>query len=916
MPPASPGQLREEISILGDLLGKTIASLAGSDSLSLIETIRTLSRDRRDGAPGAEEDLESLIGRLDDEQLRIVIRAFAIFLDLANLAEDRQRIRVLRARDDEAYPAARHESVEDAIAQLKERGCTADEVQVLLDRVHIELVFTAHPTDAKRQAVNRKLRRIGEVLQKAGQDLAGDRAAPLRWQIQSELAKLWLTDFVRPWRPTVLQEVRRGLSFKSVLWSVAPRILRELRAALDKIYPGESFRIQPCITYGSWIGGDRDGHPYVTTDVTRQTIEWLRQTALQFHLQACQAMFDSLSFSKQLVPPAVPLDDLIAAATGRWPPLTQDVEEISPNESQRRWLRVIHWRLLKTLQVTLEQPSVDGAYDGPRDLDDDVGQLLLSLEGSPAADFVSHEIRCWLDQIRTFGFHLARLDVRQDARQYRDIRLELLTQAGICDDPAALGEAQLQQLLLAQLAKPLHVELDQLSEPTRDTLSLFDLLARAAVAWGMTTWGGHVVSMTSVPSDLLTVLWLWHQALAKLDPPMPPADARLPIVPLFETITDLEHAPQILGDLLKIQAYREHLAGLNDRQTVMLGYSDSTKDGGYLAACWFLYRAQQELHDVAAAHQIDLTFFHGRGGSLGRGGGPTARSIMSLPKSTFDGSLRLTEQGEVLADRYNNPRIAHRHLEQVFWSSLLAIGLPRPEILAAWNETMQRMSATSLDAYRELVEQPHFVDFFLRATPIAEIEQLPIGSRPARRRGGNSLRDLRAIPWVFSWTQSRCLVPAWYGLGSALDTELQQAGSLERLREMHRDWAFFRATLDNAELALAKTDFGITERYAQLAGDTPELAHIGNLISAELTRTRTAVLAITGTQDLLDGTPWLKESIRVRNRYIDPLNLIQVEQLRRLHDRTRRGQTADAHELGHLTRLTINGIAAGLRTSG
>jgi len=419
--------------------------------------------------------------------------------------------------------------------------------------------------------------------------------------------------------------------------------------------------------------------------------------------------------------------------------------------------------------------------------------------------------------------------------------------------------------------------------------------------------------MTSVPSDVLAVLWLWKQTAP--EGTSKESLACLPIIPLFETIEDLEQGPAILAGMFEVPEYREYLRQQADHQIVMIGYSDSTKDGGYLSACWSVFKAQQQLHQVASEHGVELTFFHGRGGSLGRGGGPAARSILSLPEGTFHGSLRLTEQGEVLADRYDDPIIAHRHLEQMIWSSLLAGGKPTISIKKEWGETMERLAESSYRKYRKLVELPDFVEFFRRATPIAEVEQLPIGSRPARRRGSSGLKDLRAIPWVFSWTQCRCLLPAWYGFGAAIEEMLQDSKSRKLLQSMYHDWPFFRATIDNAELALAKADPGIMEQYVSLAEGSEPLIKIGAMISEEFCQTRDALLTITESDELLDGIPWLKESIRMRNRYIDPLNLIQVELLRRSRSSVERSET-QVKELRHLTRLTINGLAAGMRTSG
>lgn len=901
--------LRDDISDLGDALGQTIESLCGAEHLNLVERIRVLSRDRRQGDGQSEEELCKLIESLDDEELRIVIRAFTIFLDLANLAEDRQRIRVLRERAATVYPHARGESIEEAIVLLKESGKSAAQLQELLDRMSIELVFTAHPTEAKRRSIRNKLRRIRQAANLAGEVTHPVDVEDSKRAIRAELAKLWLTDFIRPWRPTVLQEVQRGLSFKPVLWQVIPQILGELREALTNVYPGHDFQIPTCVKFGSWIGGDRDGHPYVTADVTEQTILWLRQAAIEFHLQACDDLFDSLSVSRRQMPGVAELEQALSDSLKAWPEIESDVDNVPPNEISRRWLTIIQWRLRQTAQTDLEHPNVRGAYRNSEELEADVSRLLSPLKDELGYEYLADGVVTWLDQIRTFGLHLARLDVRQDSRQYGKVVAELLNVTNVHSDATTLDEQGLQKALIDSMNTPLSFDEATLSEEAKEVLALFRLLRRVTSLFGTEALGGHVISMTNAPSDVLTVMWFWEHAGTERQV------CPLPFVPLFETIEDLQHGPAILTDLLQVPAYREHLERQGDNQIVMLGYSDSTKDGGYLSACWSLFRAQQQLHEVAVREGIQLTFFHGRGGSLGRGGGPTARSILSLPRSTFQGTLRLTEQGEVLSERYDDARFAHRHLEQLLWSTLLAGGMPATEVTPDWIQSMDQLAERSFVAYRELIEEPGFVDFFRRATPISEIESLPIGSRPARRRTSQGLSGLRAIPWVFSWTQSRCLIPAWYGLGSAVESQLDDEVAIGHLREMYRNWPFFRATIDNAELALAKSDLSISERYAGLAQDSDSPTRIGALIREEFARAESAILAITESQELLDGIPWLKESIRVRNWYIDPLNLIQVELLRRLHERNAT-EIEDDDVLRHLARLTIKGLAAGMRTSG
>jgi len=915
--------LREEIALLGEMLGDTIREISGNESLQVVEELRRLAWDGRSGQPGIEPATTQFIASLDDGQLRVVVRAFSIFLDLMNLAEDRQRVRVLREREKKAYPKAHGQSIREAVLDLQQAGKSASEMQPLLDQLHIELVFTAHPTEAKRRTVRAKLRKIRNLLSDHDTKPLPAERERTRELMQTELAKLWQTDVIRPRRPTVMQEVVRGLSIKQNLWDVLPQIMRELRTSLAEAFPEEALRIRPCVTFGSWIGGDRDGHPHVTPEVTEQTFVWLRQAALDFHLAASEELFDSYTLSQRQMHLGDAVAKELSQACERWPQLEEELAGIPADEVCRHWIGVIRWRLRQTGQMVLDEKlssdPTPGAYPSSLELEQDVSTLHDAIAKTSGGELLTGELKTWLDRIDVFGFHLARLDVRQDARQYREVLNDLFQKLDLCADPESLDESGRQQLLESKQGPgifsgdPSQKPLPSFSEEGHETLDLFRLLHRTVKRFGPKAIGGHVISMTSAPSDVLTVLWLWKQTAP--EGVSQESLACLPIIPLFETIGDLEQGPAILTGMFDVPEYRELLRQQGDQQIVMIGYSDSTKDGGYLTACWSVYQGQQQLQQVASERGIKLTFFHGRGGALGRGGGPAARSILSLPEGTFQGSLRLTEQGEVLADRYDDPVIAHRHLEQMVWSSLLAGGHPTTPDKKEWGETMNRLAEISFRKYRDLVEQPDFVEFFLRTTPIAEVEQLPIGSRPARRRGSSGLKDLRAIPWVFSWTQCRCVLPAWYGFGAAVDEILQDKPLQKLLQSMYQDWPFFRATIDNAELALAKADLGIMEQYVSLADDRETLVQIGAMISDEFRRTRNAILAITNREALLDGTPWLQESIRLRNRYIDPLNLIQIELLRRSRSSADSSES-QAEELQHLTRLTINGLAAGMRTSG
>ena len=929
---AAPDELRREIGYLGTVLGDTIEEFAGTESLQIVEKLRKAAWDRRVGRANADEQIKGLVAELDPQQMRVVIRAFTIFLDLLNLVEDRRRVQVLTDRATEAYPNPRRESIREAIADLKTSGKSSQEVQILVDHLLVDLVFTAHPTDAKRRSVRNKLRTIRQLMQEYYSDQPPRERDRTELAIRAEIAKLWQTDFIRPWRPTVMQEVARGLSIKPVLWEEVPLITAELDSALAEQYGDEVKRKRPFVKFGSWIGGDRDGHPGVTADVTEETFLWLRREAIQFHLATCDQLFASLSLSDRQVPTDPRISEAIHRATSSYPELSERLDPLPPGEWCRRWLSIIRWRLEQSAAES-EEPSIgsfsgesqveqdiDASYDSASQLASDVALLESVMRDLPGSRYTIAEVVAWQNQIATFGMHLARLDVRQNAAVYTDVVNDLLGMGGWSESPESLDETARCEALAKSLGKKI-TSFDNASPMTLETIALFRTLHKIANRYSMAAIGAHVISMTSAPSDALTVLWLWELTADDSDAGASSGASGeepqrcLPIVPLLETIGDLQSGPAILEGMLSMPAYRELLAAQGDKQMIMLGYSDSTKDGGYLSACWSLHQAQQALVEVATKHNIELSFFHGRGGSLGRGGGPAARSILSLPSGTFHGHLRLTEQGEVLADRYDDPAIAHRHLEQVVWSSLLAGSAAKKSDSQTWYQTMSELAERSFTKYRELLEQPGFVKFFRHVTPISEIEQLPIGSRPSRRKPDGGLSDLRAIPWVFSWTQSRCLIPAWYGIGSAMAPLLDDNARRSDLQAMYKEWPFFRAVIDNAELALAKSDLKIAGEYSRLAEGHEALETIAAMVADEYRSSCRSILAVLNQDELLDGTPWLKESIRVRNRFIDPLNMIQVELLRR-------GQTIDpaneeeSAELRHLTRLSINGIAAGMRTSG
>lgn len=921
MAPVNNELLRRDVRLLGDMLGDVIREMAGADALARVEEIRKVARERRSNALGTDCELTKQIAALDEPDARVVTRAFSIFFDLANLAEDRHRVRTLRARELERHPLPRNESIGDAIVKLRDAGFSPEETQSALDRLSIELVFTAHPSEAKRRSLRVKIRRMRQALQELDRpDLLPRERSKLESRLRTELTILWQTEFLRPWRPTVLQEVRRGLLIAPILWQVVPTIYGDMRRALENCYPGTKFRLPVFLQFGSWIGGDRDGHPHVTYDITAKTLVWLRKAAVDAHLAHCHRLAEFLSISESEAPVSPLLKERIAEAVSQWPELKELLEPIAPMETCRQWLQIIEWRLHQSTVKQVGDPMPTGAYRDGSQLETDVQVLIDSLQANQAKRLIDEEILPWLDLTRIFGLHMNRLDVRQDSRRHCEVMTEVFAKLGVTDDFSALPEEEKQSVLTNTIPWSKAIPFESLSAQAMETLNLFRLLFNAMQSFGTNCIGSHIISLTSAPSDVLSVLWLWRWAQSAGSPPgtdVASLQDQLAIAPLFEKIGDLQRGPATLEAILSQPLYAAHVAGQGGRQIVMVGYSDSTKDGGYVAACWGLYRAQSDLQRTADRFGVKLTFFHGRGGSLGRGGGPAARGIYSLPPDALDGSLRLTEQGEVLAERYDDDQIAYRHLEQVTSATLLASALPARTAKPAWSGIMEQLSRRSFEAYRNLVDQPGFIEFFGAATPIDEIESLNIGSRPARRRGERTLADLRAIPWVFSWTQNRCIIPAWYGLGSAMVELLDGNQTAWRtVYEMYRQWPFFQATIDNAALALAKADTFIASRYAELVENDDVRQRIGGMIAEERDRSRRVILALTEGDDLLSTTPWLQASIDARNPYIDPLNLIQIELVRRRRGLPPETPAEDVERLRGLLRLTVQGIAAGMRTTG
>ncbi|MFC1466171.1 MAG: phosphoenolpyruvate carboxylase [Candidatus Brachytrichaceae bacterium NZ_4S206] len=946
--------LAESINAMGYLLGEVITELNGPETLALEEHLRKLAKESRAGNPQAAEYLRTAIGELSASEAYEMAMAFTTYFELVNLCEEHHRTMKLRRYRAERAAGRRaepvRESIEAALIELKRQGVTAEMLQAMLDRMSIELVFTAHPTEAKRRTVLTKLRRLSDMLKADARLSTPDSPPPtspasresgvghgtLDAAIKREIAALWLTDRARTVQPAVTDEVKTGLwYFTSTLWQVIPQLYADLQAALDAHYPGVRAPAR-WLTFGSWIGGDRDGNPNVTPQVTADTLQLHREHAIDKIYNAVHELSRLLSISINRDSITPEMQALIERANGA--SATSRVRMIAqryPNEPYRMVLASLNAQLQEAFQQTKSHPLYPFNAARPalplspslslpltlppamtlRQVKETLATVSDSLRRGRAALLASGELSDLQHQLDVFGLHWARLDLRQHSAWHEEAVAEILTKSGVCDNYAQLDEAQKVALLTAQLSQPNSSLLDRIGPLDEGALCVTEPLALAREAierYGREALGIYIISMTDGLSDVLEValLMTWCRV-------------RLPIAPLFETRADLRHAPDILRAMFAHPIYRDILRAQADEQIIMLGYSDSNKDCGYITANWELYKAQEAIAAVCREHGIRFTLFHGRGGTIARGGGPAAKAILAQPIGLLDGRIRITEQGEVLSTRYQDPDLARRHLEQVTYGVLL--GMHRADhplaIPAEWKATMEEIADRGFEAYRALVhEDPDFLKFWEQATPIAEISMLKVGSRPAFRRQTRSVQDLRAIPWVFSWMQSRFVLPGWYGLGAALEAMLQRGeGMRTLLQRMYREWPFFQTTLDNAQQSLTKADMGIASLYATLVEDERIRERVFGIIQQEFDRTCRAIFAITGQTALLDNEPVLQKSIRLRNPYVDPLNYIQVEMIRRLRRLKQSGATEETTEVAMLRRvieLTINGVSAGLRNTG
>ncbi|MFY9917795.1 MAG: phosphoenolpyruvate carboxylase [Mycobacterium sp.] len=908
--------MREDIRLLGAILGETVREQNGEEVFDLIERARVESfRVRRSEIERVE--LAGMFDGIDIHKAIPVIRAFTHFALLANVAEDihRERRRAVHVASGEP---PQDSSLAATYLKLDSADLDSATVAETLTGALVSPVITAHPTETRRRTVFDTQHRITELMRlrlHAQTHTAGGR--DIETELRRNILTLWQTALIRLSRLKIQDEIETGLRYyPAAFLDVIPKVNAEVRTALQARWPDANLLGEPILRPGSWIGGDRDGNPNVNADVVRLATSRAAYTALEHYFGEIAALQEELSMSARLVKVS---DDLGALADECHEPARAD-------EPYRRALRVVHGRLTSTAQQILDdQPEHEldlglQRYETPTELLADLDVIDGSLRANGSAVLADDRLARLREAVRTFGFHLSGLDMRQNSDVHEEVVAELLAWAGVHPDYRSLPEPDRVELLVAELGtrRPLIGTGADLSDLARKELDICAAAARAVRVFGPLAVPCYVISMCQSVSDMLEAAVLLKEA-GLIDVSGPEACSPVSIVPLFETIDDLQRGSSILEAALDLPLYRSMVASRGDSQEVMLGYSDSNKDGGYLAANWALYRAELDLVESARKTGIRLRLFHGRGGTVGRGGGPSYDAILAQPPGAVNGSLRITEQGEVIAAKYAEPRIAHRNLETLLAATLEASLLDVEGLGDAAGpayEVLDDLAARAHRAYVELVhETPGFVDYFKASTPVGEIGALNIGSRPTSRKPTTSIADLRAIPWVLAWSQSRVMLPGWYGTGAAFEEFVADGGPdeesrLEVLQDLYRRWPFFRTVLSNMAQVLAKSDLGLAAHYAELVDDEALRRRVFDKIVTEHERTIRMHGLITGHDDLLADNPALARSVFNRFPYLEPLNHLQVELLRRY----RSGDDDELVQRGIL--LTMSGLATALRNSG
>ncbi len=874
--------LRENVRMLGELLGQSIQRHPGQDCYELIEEIRAAAKADRRQESGSGQRLVNLLRKLSDDELLPVTRAFNQFLNLANLAEQYHGIRRKKGHQSDLMV----ESLGQVFDRLKAGGVSSEELHERVSNLRIEFVLTAHPTEVARRTLIMKYDEMSECLARLDHD---DLMPAEREEVIARLTRLiteaWHTDEIRHERPTAVDEAKWGFAvIENSLWQALPRFLSSLDASLtESTGRGLPLEASP-IRIASWMGGDRDGNPNVTHQVTRKVFLLGRWMAADLYLRDIQALRAELSMWQA--------SDELRQRVG------------DAREPYRQVLAELRERLEKTRDWA--EAGVNGTTADATDIlfenEDFTGPLELCYRSLVECGLESIANGPLLDTIRrahTFGLPLIRLDIRQEASRHAEAVAEMVGYLGL-GDYLSWSEAERQEFLVKELRgrRPLVPRNWEPSESVREVLATCEVVAQQTPQ----ALGSYVISMASKPSDVLSVILLLRESGMKFP---------MRVVPLFETLNDLKGAPDSMAALYEVDWYRDYCQG---RQEVMIGYSDSSKDAGQLMAAWAQYQAQEQLTRIAKQYDVHLTLFHGRGGTVGRGGGPANRAILSQPPGSVNGSFRITEQGEMIRFKFGLPDLAVQSLTLYTTAVIEATLAPPPEPEPEWRATMDWLTERSLKSYRDVVrENPDFVPYFRQVTPEQALGKLALGSRPARRKATGGVESLRAIPWIFAWTQMRLMLPSWLGSDVALEAAAQD-NRLPQLREMMKGWPFFRTYVDMLEMVLAKSDLRIASYYEQTLLDDDKLQALGTDLRERLQRCIQRLLELKEQSDLLEGEPVFAHSMRVRNPYTDPLHYLQAELLRRNRESESKGDVQDLVE--RALKVTMAGIAAGMRNTG
>ena len=897
--------LSEQINLLGGLLGRIIQAQASPEMLNLVEELRQLTKQAiAQHNPDIRRQVVDRIRGLELHEIEWLLRAFTTFFYLVNQSEQQEIIRINRERARLLPEVDRVESIDEAVGILRRADYGLEEVIKILSRLDIQPTLTAHPTEARRRTILYKQQHLASLIDQ----LRYDKPIPkerneLLHQLHNQIGLLVASDKVRASKPTVTDEVENGLHYlRNAIWETVPRIHNDVADAIEKHYD-KKVEVPVFLRFRSWIGGDRDGNPNVTAEITRKTFSMHRRTALARYLEDLRLLRRDLSLS----------DLQLKIPDSLYESIQLDEQSLILNaHDTRQFVREPFRRKISFMMQRIELArDGDFAIYNSKGFIADLKVLAQALEQMGYENLVSHgRLGKLILQAQAFGFHMVSLDIRQHSRHHGNSVDALFRVAGVCDDYLGMKEEDKLKHLSKELQnpRPLLPHGVKLSEDVQEVLNTFHVI-KEIIEWSPRAFGSYVISMTHAVSHVLEVLLLskeaglWRMEGSEVSSP-------IDVVPLFETIEDLNLADDLLTGMFEHPVYKKHLEYRDNMQEIMLGYSDSNKDGGYWMANWALHKAQRRIGQICKDAGVDLRLFHGRGGTVGRGGGRAGQAIIAMPRIVHNGRIRFTEQGEVISFRYALPAIAHRHLEQIVRAMLIA---PlRVEDEKGDAVIMERIADVSMREYRSLIYDPDFWPWYASSTPIEQISRLPIASRPVSRGSVHKVDfgDLRAIPWVFSWTQTRYIIPGWYGAGEGFESILKEYAS--DLQRMYKEWPFFQAVLDGAQREMARTRLDIASEYLTLASDLEAGKRINQRIVEDYKKAEAAILEITGYEGLCGNVPVFQKSVELRNPYSDVLNLLQVELMRR----SRNNLEPDKDRLVHALLLSVNGIAAAMQSTG